>query len=74
MAIAREAAMFCDRIWLNAHVATLRSDRPGIGEVPDAIVACRDTRIVYAGDAALHPRISKRPSTSTAPAAGSRRG
>jgi imidazolonepropionase len=55
MAIAREAAMFCDRIWLNAHVATLRSDRPGIGELPDAIVACRDTRIVYAGDATLAP-------------------
>ncbi len=41
--------MFCDRIWLNAHLATLRSDRPGIGEVPDGIVACRDSRIVYAG-------------------------
>jgi len=55
MAIAREAAMFCDRIWLNAQLATLRSDRSGIGEVPDGIVACRDTRIVYAGAAADAP-------------------
>ena len=55
MAIAREAAMFCDRIWLNARLATLRSDRSGLGEVPDGIVACRDTRIVYAGAAADAP-------------------
>jgi imidazolonepropionase len=55
MAIAREAAMFCDRIWLNAHLATLRSDRPGMGEVRDGIVACRDTRIVYSGAAADAP-------------------
>jgi imidazolonepropionase len=55
MAIAREAAMFCDRIWLNAHLATLRSDRPGMGEVLDGIVACRDTRIAYAGAAASAP-------------------
>ncbi len=47
--------MFCDRIWLNAHLATLRSDRSGMGEVPDGIVACRDTRIVYAGAAADAP-------------------
>jgi imidazolonepropionase len=55
MAIAREAAMFCDRIWLNAHLATLRPDRPRMGEVPDGIVACRDTRIVYAGAMANAP-------------------
>jgi imidazolonepropionase len=55
MTIAREAAMLCDRIWLNAHLATLRSDRSGLGEVPDGIVACRDTRIVYAGAAADAP-------------------
>ncbi len=45
----------CDRIWLNARLATLRSDRPGTGDVPDGIVACRDTRIVYAGAAADAP-------------------
>ena len=45
----------CDRIWLNARLATLRSDQPGTGDVPDGIVACRDTRIVYAGAAADAP-------------------
>ena len=47
--------MFCDRIWRNARLATLRSDRSGMGEVPDGIVACRDMRIVYAGAAADAP-------------------
>jgi imidazolonepropionase len=55
MAFARKAAMLCDRIWLNAHLATLRSDRSGMGEVPDGIIACRDMRIVYAGAAADAP-------------------
>lgn len=55
MTIARKAAMFCDRIWLNAHLATLRTDRSGLGEVPDGIIACRDMRIVYAGAAADAP-------------------
>jgi imidazolonepropionase len=55
MAVARKAAMFCDRIWLNARLATLRSDRAGIGEVPDGIIACSDMRIVYAGAAAEAP-------------------
>jgi imidazolonepropionase len=55
MTIARKAAMICDRIWLNARLATLRSDQPGTGDVPDGIVACRDTRIVYAGAAADAP-------------------
>ncbi len=47
--------MFCDRVWLNARLATLRSDRPGLGEMPDGIVACRDSRIVYAGAASEAP-------------------
>ena len=47
--------MLCDRVWFSAHLATLRSDRPGLGEVPDGIVACRDARIVYAGAAADAP-------------------
>ena len=47
--------MFCDRIWLNARLATLRSDCPGLGEVPDGIIACSDMRIVYAGAAADAP-------------------
>jgi imidazolonepropionase len=55
MAIGREGAVFCDRIWRNAHLATLASDRPGIGEVADGIVACRNARIVYAGARADAP-------------------
>jgi imidazolonepropionase len=55
MANAQEAAMFCDRIWRNARLATLRSDRSGIGEVVDGIVACRECRIAYAGGAADAP-------------------
>jgi imidazolonepropionase len=53
--IAQEAAMFCDRVWLNARLATLRSDRPGLGEMPDGIVACRDGLVVYAGAATEAP-------------------
>ena len=55
MTIARKAAMICDRIWLNARLATLRSDQSGTGDVPDGIVACRNARIVYAGAAADAP-------------------
>jgi imidazolonepropionase len=55
MTIARKAAMICDRIWLNARLATLRSDTSGTGDVPDGIVACRDARIIYAGAAADAP-------------------
>jgi imidazolonepropionase len=47
--------MFCDRIWLNARLATLRPDLAGLGEVPDGIVACRGTRILYAGASAQAP-------------------
>jgi imidazolonepropionase len=55
MATVRKGVMLCDRIWRNARLATLRSDRSGLGEVPDGIVACRDTRIVYAGAAVDAP-------------------
>ena len=47
--------MLCDRIWLNARLATLRSDRSGMGEVSDGLIACRQMRIVYAGPAADAP-------------------
>jgi imidazolonepropionase len=55
MTVARKAAMICDRIWLNARLATLRSDQSGTGDVLDGIVACRNARIVYAGAAADAP-------------------
>ncbi|HEU4779231.1 MAG TPA: imidazolonepropionase, partial [Steroidobacteraceae bacterium] len=40
--------MHCDRIWRNAHVATLVGDS-GLGLVPDGLIACRNGRITYAG-------------------------
>ncbi len=48
--------MRCDRIWANARLATLSSDRPGLGEVTNGLIASRDGQIIYAGDAAEAPR------------------
>ena len=42
--------MHCDRIWRNAHLATLAGSE-GLGLVTDGLVACRDGLIVYAGPA-----------------------
>ena len=39
--------MFCDRIWLNARLATLRPDRSGIGEVAADRLAAKGARIVF---------------------------
>jgi len=41
--------MLCDRIWRRARLATCAPGAPGLGEVEDAVLACRDGRIVYAG-------------------------
>ncbi|MCC8939770.1 imidazolonepropionase [Bradyrhizobium sp. Arg68] len=38
-----------DRIWHNARLATMRADRPDLGEIEDGLIAARDGRIVYAG-------------------------
>jgi imidazolonepropionase len=43
--------MRCDRIWRNARLATLAPGRPGLGEVEDGVVACRDGLIIFAGPA-----------------------
>lgn len=48
--------MRCDRIWTGARLATLSPDRPGLGEVMNGLIASRDGKIVYAGDAAEAPR------------------
>jgi imidazolonepropionase len=45
--------MQVDRVWRNTRLATLVG--PGLGVVPDGIVACRDRRIAYAGPAAGAP-------------------
>src|SRR6516164_9515989 len=38
-----------DTIWLDARLATLAPDRPGLGIVEDGAVAAKDGRIVFAG-------------------------
>jgi imidazolonepropionase len=40
--------MHCDRIWRNAHLATLVRT-PVLGLIADGLVACRDGLIVHAG-------------------------
>ncbi len=45
--------MQVDRVWRNTRLATLAG--PGLGGVPDGVVACRDGRIAYAGPAAGAP-------------------
>jgi imidazolonepropionase len=38
-----------DRIWHNARLATMRADRPDLGEMERGVIAARGGRIVYAG-------------------------
>ena len=47
--------MRCDRIWRNAHLATMASGHDGLGIIEDGVVAARDGRIVFAGPAASMP-------------------
>jgi imidazolonepropionase len=47
--------MRCDRVWINARLATLALGREGLGVVEDGVVASLDGRIVYAGPAAEAP-------------------
>lgn len=44
-----------DRIWHNARLATMRADRPDLGEIEHGVIAIRGGHIVYAGDAADFP-------------------
>ena len=44
-----------DRIWLNARLATIREDMPGLGEVEDGVIASRGGRIVFAGSRSDFP-------------------
>ncbi|MDQ2083650.1 imidazolonepropionase [Xanthobacteraceae bacterium Astr-EGSB] len=41
--------MLFDTVWLDARLATLRDDLPGLGNVDGGAVAARDGRIVFAG-------------------------
>ncbi|MFB6448460.1 imidazolonepropionase [Bradyrhizobium tunisiense] len=38
-----------DRIWHNARLATMRADRPELGEIERGVIAARGGRIAYAG-------------------------
>ena len=42
-------AMRLDTLWLDARLATLAPDRPGLGIVERGAVGCRDGRIAFAG-------------------------
>ncbi|MCS3927958.1 imidazolonepropionase [Bradyrhizobium elkanii] len=44
-----------DRIWHNARLATMRADRPDLGEIEHGVIATRGGHIVYAGVAADFP-------------------
>ncbi|MDZ5649977.1 imidazolonepropionase [Nitrospirillum sp. BR 11828] len=47
--------MRCDKLWTNAHLATLVGARSGLGIVRDGVVAMRDGLIAYAGAIADAP-------------------
>jgi imidazolonepropionase len=51
----RQGDLRCDRLWRDARMVTLAAARPGLGEIMDGIVACRDGSILYAGPAADAP-------------------
>src|SRR4051812_7826972 len=44
-----------DRIWHNARLATMRADRPDLGEIEHGVIATHGSHIVYAGAAADFP-------------------
>ena len=47
--------MRCDRVWINARLATLDPARDGLGEVDHGVIAALDGRIAYAGARADAP-------------------
>jgi imidazolonepropionase len=49
--------MRCDRVWINARLATMDPARAGLGEIEDGVVAAVGGRIAYAGSVAAAPRL-----------------
>jgi imidazolonepropionase len=45
----------CDRLWRNAHLATLSAAAGGLGEVERGAIACRQGEIVYVGPESAAP-------------------
>jgi imidazolonepropionase len=48
--------MRCDTLWRNGRLATMAPDRPGLGEIAPGLVASRDGRIVFVGNASGAPQ------------------
>jgi imidazolonepropionase len=47
--------MRCDRVWINARLATMDPARAGLGEIDRGVVAAVDGRIAYAGSVEAAP-------------------
>ncbi len=52
-----------DTLWINARIATMAADRPGLGIVADGAIAARDGRIAFVGPRADLPT-NLRPATT----------
>lgn len=64
MAFSSRTDNSCDRLWLDARLATLAGDRPGLGIIERGAVASKDGRIVFAGEeSALPDALRKTPDT-----------
>ncbi len=47
--------MRVEQLWSNARLATLRSDLPGLGAIPNGVIAANGEHIIYAGPRADAP-------------------
>jgi imidazolonepropionase len=54
---AATTMILVDRIWHNCRLATLSPSRVGLGLIENGMVACTDSRIVYAGPASDAPTL-----------------
>ena len=50
MASSPASDIYCDRLWIDARLATLRRDRLGLGIVERGALAAKDGRIIFAGE------------------------
>ncbi|KUL96847.1 imidazolonepropionase [Bosea sp. WAO] len=54
-----EASLSCDRLWLNARLATMAANAHApYGAIEDGVIAARDGRIIYAGPRSTAPAFS----------------
>jgi imidazolonepropionase len=52
--------MRCDRVWHNARLATLASNRPNLGVIDKGLIASTDGRIIFAGAESEAPTFDSR--------------